>query len=225
MSDNNPSLLDELRSSLTSFQQLRHSAVTSIILMLIGVAIIVGSFIYSVTRLRPLERQIKEKEARVEELDRTIDALDKKKNELNEQLDYFYEAANLSGKRRQALLLTLALQNKNIPFTMGGRSPETGFDLSGFILYILSRPEIGIIKQSDVPYCNQPCLMLKTKAINASTIPPDLKPGDLIFYDYNSTMMYLGNNKCRGMIYEGKIETKDVDFWPIIGYSKMPYGD
>ena len=62
MSDVDDSSLTELRSSLQSVRQLRSSTVGSIILMAIGLAVVAGSFVYGISRLRPLQREISQKE-------------------------------------------------------------------------------------------------------------------------------------------------------------------
>ena len=104
----------------------------------------------------------------------------------------------------------------------GLRAPETGLDLSGFIDYILSQPSINIVKNPSL--CNQNCLM-KRSGIKPVSSLDDLRPGDLIFYEYEQTMMYVGNDSCVGMIYNETIEIKDVRFTTIIGYGQVPYGD
>jgi cell division protein FtsL len=86
MSDNSPATVDELRSSLVTFHELRRSALTAIILMLIGAVIIVGSFIYSFTKLRPLERQIFQTERQIaqnqEEIQQKTTDLNRLKDEI-----------------------------------------------------------------------------------------------------------------------------------------------
>jgi cellulose biosynthesis protein BcsQ len=126
----------------------------------------------------------------------------------------------LSGTRRLAVLLAFHLKERNIPFVMGGRKPETGLDLSGFIDYILSQPQIAVIK--DPENCDQQCLINNTTKVAGLN---ELRPGDLIFYENQHTMMYLGNNKCIGMIYQETIEVKDISDGKAIGYGKVPYGD
>jgi cellulose biosynthesis protein BcsQ len=128
----------------------------------------------------------------------------------------------LSGKRRQAVSIALDLMDRHIPYSTGGRRPEDGLDLSGFIDYILSQPLIGVVK--DPINCNQDCLM-KRSAIRSAASLDDLKAGDLIFYEYEHTMMYVGNDSCIGMIYNETVEIKDVQFMKIIGYGSVPYGD
>lgn len=131
---------------------------------------------------------------------------------------------SLTGKRKLAINLAYDLQSRGYPFVMGGRKPEDGgFDLSGFIDYVLSRPEIGIIRQSDVPNCNIDCLRRYPGITEVSTLA-QLQPGDLIFYPkWNQTMLYLGGTNCIGMMYMGTIEIRDVNFGPDPIYSKVTY--
>lgn len=86
MSDYSQSTLNELRQSLKSVQQLRHSALISVVLMLAGVAIIIGSFIYSITRLRPLERQIAQNQQKIKEQEKVSQELDSKLQNSRETL-------------------------------------------------------------------------------------------------------------------------------------------
>lgn len=164
-------------------------------------------------------------------LDTTSDELNilrQRNKELLESKDTLNAIRFFEGKRGLAVQLAYNLKEKNIPFAPGGRNPETGFDTSGFIDHILSQPEIGLIR--NVSLCDQQCLMrLATPAATLS----ELRPGDLIYYEYSQTMMYLGNGKCIGMMFKGAndtngtIEIKDVDFAQKIGimYGKVPYDD
>lgn len=159
------------------------------------------------------EQEIQHKNQEIEEL----------RNRIREIRGLADSLASIKGKRKFAVDLALDLQERNFKFVMGGRKPEDGgFDLSGFIDYILSRPEIGIVKNP--ANCNQSCLMNDVGIIKSSALS-ELRPGDLIFYEGERTMMYLGKDKCIGMLYQGKIETEDVHFMRIIGYGKVTYGD
>lgn len=129
----------------------------------------------------------------------------------------------LKGKRKKAVELALDLQRRSIEFKWAGRKPEDGgLDLSGFIDYILSQPEINIVRN---PLdCGQSCLINDSGITKASSLS-DLKPGDLIFYNDNHTMMYLGSEECIGMIWQGKVETRAVEYSKILQYGRVPYGD
>lgn len=97
MNDNLP--LEDLHSSLKSLSVLRSSAFVSISLMTIGVAVIVAAFVYSVTRLQPLEKQIEGKR-------QELSTLEKQKDEKQKDLDATMQELN----RRKDELLTFKLE-------------------------------------------------------------------------------------------------------------------
>lgn len=69
MSEDRAEAFIELKQPLKSVQQLRYSALTSVILMSIGVVVIIGSFVYSINRLGPLKRQIAQKQDELNKLE------------------------------------------------------------------------------------------------------------------------------------------------------------
>lgn len=82
---NNPQQLKELQSSLKSVRQLGGSAFVSILLMVMGIAVVAGSFIYSITQLRPLEQQITEKRRALDAVEDQFNALSDKNDELRRE--------------------------------------------------------------------------------------------------------------------------------------------
>src|SRR6185503_1099795 len=72
MSQINQSPVENLQESLSAIHRLSHSSTTSMMLMLIGLVVIAGSFLYSITRLKPLERQISEKQEALNTLEGEI---------------------------------------------------------------------------------------------------------------------------------------------------------
>lgn len=79
----------ELEKSLAAINKMQRSSSTSVVLMLLGMVIIIGSLIFSVSKLAPLEAQIKEKQEQIAQSTKDIEDLEKKKNLLtleNEQL-------------------------------------------------------------------------------------------------------------------------------------------
>jgi hypothetical protein len=173
-------------------------------------------------RARAHALELEAEQARAKELEQ----LNKRKADLQQPLSEIslrdFRNNLPEGQRKQAILMALELQTKRIPYKTGGRKPEDGLDLSGYIGYILSQPQIGIVKH--LTLCNQPCLMNDSGITKASTLS-ELTTGDLIFYQYQHTMMYLGGGKCLGMIYLETIEVQGVDFLEAIGYGKVPYAD
>lgn len=60
--------LDTLQDSLKSVHRLRRSTWASVLLMIIGVAIVIGSLAFSISRLRPLEHQVKVANSELDEI-------------------------------------------------------------------------------------------------------------------------------------------------------------
>src|SRR5215471_8207379 len=87
MSDDNPATLDELGRSLIKFQQLRRSALSAIVLMLIGAVIIVVSLIYTVTKGRSLESEIQGKTADLSKLQDKINTANSTLTDRTNELD------------------------------------------------------------------------------------------------------------------------------------------
>jgi hypothetical protein len=182
-----------------------------------------------------LEDQVKQKEndkirleQEIQEKNSEINALKERINKLRGLGDSLDSA---HGKRKAALNLALELMDEGIPFKATGRTKEGGFDNSGFIDYILASPDVRL--PLDVGLCNQACLMKLTSP--AQTLG-DLQPGDLIFYETDQTLMYLGMEKKSGkeqgigMVFygtPGKIQIVDVTFAKLRSpsYGKVPYGD
>jgi len=83
-----------------------------------------------------------------------------------------------------------ALQVLGVKYRLGGRSPETGFDCSGLVVYVYEeaygiRLPRTVIAQSETGF-----------AVGTQ----DLEPGDLVFYDtlgrpYSHVGIYLGDGK------------------------------
>lgn len=72
MNNANPEAQSELEQALESLRTFRQSSLSSIVLMLIGFLVIGASFLYSITRLRPLEQQIAQKQADLRDLQTRI---------------------------------------------------------------------------------------------------------------------------------------------------------
>jgi len=83
MNNNNLPPLDHLQKSLNVVRQLRYSSTASALLMLVGLAVVAGSFYYSITKIEPLERQLAQKQAEVVKIEQEI----KEKQKSLEQLE------------------------------------------------------------------------------------------------------------------------------------------
>lgn len=86
MNKPNPVSVSELQQSLDAVRKLGQSSLSSIILMLIGCFVIGASFLYSITRLRPLEQQIAQKQAEIEKKTLELKQLDENITQANNEL-------------------------------------------------------------------------------------------------------------------------------------------
>lgn len=64
-----------------------------------------------------------------------------------------------------------ALALRGVPYRNGGTAPDTGFDCSGFVRYVLGRHGITAPRQTAEQF-----------AAGAPVAPGKLRPGDLIFF-------------------------------------------
>lgn len=87
MSNGTPQQLNDLKDSLKSVQQLRRSASFSILLMATGITVVVGSFVYSITRLRPLEQQIAQRQMELKSAEEEFRALSDRNYELRREIE------------------------------------------------------------------------------------------------------------------------------------------
>jgi hypothetical protein len=87
MADPDLTPIEELQRSLGSLDQLRQSALASMLLMVVGAVIVVGALVYSVTQLRPLEQQVAAKQGEVFELEETARVLLQRKDSLLQESD------------------------------------------------------------------------------------------------------------------------------------------
>jgi Cell wall-associated hydrolases (invasion-associated proteins) len=98
--------------------------------------------------------------------------------------------ASSSGSALGQQIANFALQYVGYPYSWGGKSPETGFDCSGFVYYVYSQFGYTLNRVA----CDQ--------AQNGVHVDPnDLQPGDVLcFYSNDNyyighTGIYIGNNK------------------------------
>lgn len=95
------------------------------------------------------------------------------------------------------MLIMIAQQYVNYPYTRGGKSPETGFDPSGFVYWCLKEMGQNVKRRTSAGYAEEEGW---TKITRFS----DLLPGDLLFFktgdneNINCVCIYLGDNR---MIY------------------------
>jgi hypothetical protein len=168
-----------------------------------------------------LKKEIIEKESKIE-------ALEKQLYEMNYFLDQGIELSMTDIKYAvsdnvdlaRMLEMVFHLKHQKIPFRLGGRDPETGFDSPSMMNYILHSYDF-------VPSNNLSRLELKNY-LQKVTTP---KTGDIFFYEAGFVMFYIrksGQEYCMGMTPFG-IMYLDKNFAEIreirrINYSKK-YSD
>lgn len=95
------------------------------------------------------------------------------------------------------MLIMIAQQYVNYPYTRGGKSPDAGFDPSGFVYWCLKEMGQNVKRRTSAGYAEEEGW---TKITRFS----DLLPGDLLFFrtgdneNINCVCIYLGSNM---MIY------------------------
>ncbi|NOT14151.1 MAG: C40 family peptidase [Methylotenera sp.] len=98
--------------------------------------------------------------------------------------------ADVSWSSRAQEVLVNALSLTGIRYKYGGKSPETGFDCSGFVRYVYQQAA-----NLSLPHSARAISQL------GKTIPKhELKPGDLVFFNtlksaFSHVGIYLGNNR------------------------------
>lgn len=123
------------------------------------------------------------------------------------------EAANASptwsDKAQEVLIQALSLTG--IQYKYGGKSPETGFDCSGFVRYVFSQ-------------ATKITLPPTARAISqmGKTVKKDeLQPGDLVFFNtlktaFSHVGIYMGDNKFIHSPSSGggvRVENMDSAYW------------
>lgn len=183
------------------FKDLRRSSHLSVVLTLLGGVMLVGSVYYSVTRLRPLqveiaktERELSEKTAQWKALQASVALLSKDQEKLldfiamvtdkssvkllDPDVDWSLVKTDMAslrpGNRKQAVLISVLMAWKSIPFALGGESVGSGFDSPRFLNYVLSKVGAGVTPKKDQRLSD--ALMEKYKRVK------EPRPGDLVFY-------------------------------------------
>jgi cell wall-associated NlpC family hydrolase len=94
---------------------------------------------------------------------------------------------------RQVLAEALKLQSQAVPFRLGGKSPEEGFDASGFVSYLLA--DVGALD----PRYHGTFSVAKLEKSFQKIDPGVAKIGDLVFLDDNFVAFDLGGNLAVGI--------------------------
>lgn len=114
-----------------------------------------------------------------------------------------------SDKAQEVLMQALSLTG--IQYKYGGKSPETGFDCSGFVRYVFSQAT----KITLPPTARAISQMGKTVK------KEELQPGDLVFFNtlktaFSHVGIYMGNNKFIHSPSAGgsvRVESMDNAYW------------
>lgn len=94
-------------------------------------------------------------------------------------------------------LVLIARQYLDYPYARGGKSPETGFDPSGFVYWCLREMGLSVKRRTSAGYAEEESWQKITRL-------SDLQPGDLVFFktggneNINCVCIYMGDNQ---MIY------------------------
>ena len=79
----------------------------------------------------------------------------------------------------------IAMQYLGIPYRWGGSSPSTGFDCSGFTMYVFSRVGVSIPRTVSTQY-----------GVGVGVSRSELQPGDLVFFNgLGHVGIYIGGNQ------------------------------
>jgi len=116
MKNNSVTEIAGLEDSLKSMRQFRRSAWSSVLLMILGVVTVIGSFIFSITRLQPLERQIAEKQTELRAVEAEFNDLADKSNVLKRANEDAQVQLDITKKEvDEALVKLQEIANKPLP--------------------------------------------------------------------------------------------------------------
>ncbi len=82
------------------------------------------------------------------------------------------EGATVAPPSRYAGIVAIAIRYLGIPYRWGGAAPETGFDCSGFILYVYAQVGVSLPHYAAAQY-----------NYGVPVSKDQLEPGDLVFFD------------------------------------------
>ncbi|HSE81037.1 MAG TPA: NlpC/P60 family protein [Gaiellaceae bacterium] len=79
----------------------------------------------------------------------------------------------------------IAMQYLGIPYLWGGSSPSTGFDCSGFVMYVYSRVGVSLPRVVSAQY-----------TVGVAVSRSELQPGDIVFFNsLGHNGIYIGGNQ------------------------------
>ncbi|MGQ0443239.1 MAG: C40 family peptidase [Methylophilaceae bacterium] len=120
-------------------------------------------------------------------------------------------AENLSWQNKAQEILMNAMSLTGIQYSYGGKSPETGFDCSGFVRYVFSQ----------AAQLTLPPTARAISQIGKTVKKDELQPGDLVFFNtlksaFSHVGIYIGNNNFIHAPRAGgtvRVENMQTDYW------------
>ena len=101
------------------------------------------------------------------------------------QSDSVEEAIAPAPDARYGGAVGIAMQYLGIPYKWGGASPETGFDCSGFIMYVYGKLGVSLPHNAAMQY-----------SMGTAVSKDQLQPGDLVFFNgLGHNGMYIGGGQ------------------------------
>ncbi len=127
--------------------------------------------------------------------------------------DVVYEEKSSNWQTRAQEVLVNALSLTGIQYKFGGKSPETGFDCSGFVRYVFSQ----------ATNLTLPPTARAISQIGKTIKKDELQPGDLVFFNtlksaFSHVGIYMGDNKFIHAPSAGKavrVESMKTGYWAI----------
>jgi cell wall-associated NlpC family hydrolase len=94
-------------------------------------------------------------------------------------------ATGNAGPARYGGVVGIAMQYLGIPYRWGGSSPSTGFDCSGFVMYVYSKVGVSLPHNAAMQY-----------SYGSAVSRSELQPGDLVFFNgLGHNGIYIGGNQ------------------------------
>ena len=95
------------------------------------------------------------------------------------------EASSPAPPARYGGAVGIAMQYLGVPYKWGGASPQTGFDCSGFLMYVYAQLGVSLPHNAAMQY-----------GLGVPVAKSDLQPGDLVFFDgLGHNGMYIGGGQ------------------------------
>ena len=129
----------------------------------------------------------------------------------DETEDAIHEEKSSNWQTRAQEVLVNALSLTGIQYKYGGKSPETGFDCSGFVRYVFSQ----------ATNLSLPPTARAISQIGKTIKKDELQPGDLVFFNtlksaFSHVGIYMGDNKFIHAPSAGKavrVESMKTGYW------------